>query len=83
MMLLRCPWCGARDGSEFRYVGELVPRPDPATTTARQWRDYLYLRSNRRGWVTETWYHRAGCRRYFTIDRDTRSDETRSREPGR
>ncbi len=79
MIMLPCPWCGARAGSEFRYSGEVIDRPDPGTTTAAQWRDYLYLRDNPRGWVTEWWYHRAGCRKYFTIDRDTRTDETRAR----
>ncbi len=77
MMLLPCPWCGDREASEFRYVSELVPRPDPGTATPRQWRDYLYLRDNRRGWVTERWYHRAGCRQYFTVERDTITDQTR------
>src|SRR6266516_1974629 len=49
MILLPCPWCGDREVSEFGYAGELVPRPDPGSATARQWRDYLYLRDNRRG----------------------------------
>jgi heterotetrameric sarcosine oxidase delta subunit len=83
MIILPCPWCGDRNVSEFRYTGELVSRPDPATVTPPQWRDYLYLRGNRRGWVTEWWYHRAGCRQYFTIDRDTATDETRPREQAR
>jgi sarcosine oxidase, subunit delta len=80
MIMLPCPWCGDRNVSEFRYAGELVPRPDPATVTPPQWRDYLYLRGNQRGWVAERWHHRAGCRQYFTIDRDTATDETRPRE---
>jgi len=81
MIALPCPWCGDRNVSEFRYVSEVVSRPDPATATPQQWRDYLYLRGNARGWVTEWWYHRAGCRQFFTLDRDTRTDETRPREP--
>ena len=80
MIMLPCPWCGDRNVSEFRYAGELVPRPDPATATPPQWRDYLYLRGNQRGWVAEQWHHRAGCRQYFTLDRDTATDETRPRE---
>ncbi len=63
-------------------MSEVVRRPDPNTATAQEWRDYLYLRGNPRGWVTERWYHRAGCRRYLTIDRDTRTDETRPAEAG-
>ena len=71
MMLLPCPWCGYRNVSEFAYGGELVSRPDPATTTAEEWRAYLYLRNNPAGLLEEGWYHRAGCRRYFEAVRDT------------
>jgi heterotetrameric sarcosine oxidase delta subunit len=79
MILLPCPWCGDRDASEFRYAGEVVPRPDPAAATRQEWRDYLYLRENRRGWVTERWYHRAGCRRYVVVERDTSTNEVKGR----
>lgn len=75
MMLLPCPWCGHRNVSEFRYVGELTPRPDPATTTPARWREYLYLRANRCGPVVERWYHRMGCRRYLVVERDTLTNQ--------
>ncbi len=71
MMLLPCPWCGYRNVSEFAYGGELVTRPDPATTTRDEWRAYLYLRDNPAGLLREGWYHRAGCRQYFQAVRDT------------
>lgn len=76
MMLVPCPWCGPRNVSEFRYVGEAAQRPDPQTTSMWQWRDYLYFRDNPRGWVRERWYHRAGCRQYVSIDRDTATNAT-------
>lgn len=75
MIQLPCPWCGLRNVAEFRYSGEVTARPDPATTTPEQWRDYLYLRRNRSGRVDETWYHGAGCRRFFRVSRDTVSNE--------
>lgn len=78
MMLLLCPWCGTRDAGEFRYVGESGTRPDPATVTAEQWRRYLYFHANPRGWVREDWYHGSGCRRYFTVERHTVTNEVRS-----
>jgi sarcosine oxidase subunit delta len=78
MMLVPCPWCGPRDAGEFGYVGEVVPRPDPARTTAAEWRDYLYLRRNPAGWTLERWYHRMGCRRYFIVERDTVTHEIRT-----
>ena len=71
MMLLPCPWCGYRNVSEFAYGGELVSRPDPATTTREEWRAYLYLRDNPAGLLAEGWYHRAGCRKFFQAVRDT------------
>ncbi len=77
MIQLPCPWCGLRNVVEFRYVGESRPRPDPATTTPEQWREHLYIRANPRGQVVESWYHSAGCRRYFRLQRDTVSNQTR------
>jgi heterotetrameric sarcosine oxidase delta subunit len=77
MMQLPCPWCGPRNVTEFRYCGETTTRPDPATATPEQWRAYLYLHRNPRGPVAESWYHTAGCRRYFRAERDTVSNEIR------
>ena len=81
MFLLPCPWCGPRSATEFRFcggAGEADARPDPATTTPEQWRRYLYFQTNPRGWSTEGWYHGAGCRRYFTAERHTLTNEVRS-----
>lgn len=78
MMLVPCPWCGPRHADEFRYVGEITARPDPATTTTDEWRDYLYLRRNRAGWTLERWYHRMGCRRYLVVERDTVTHDIRA-----
>jgi heterotetrameric sarcosine oxidase delta subunit len=76
MILIRCPWCGPRDAAEFHYSGETTPRPDAASVTPLQWRDYLYFPANPRGPVTETWYHRMGCRKFFAIERDTDTNES-------
>jgi len=78
MILLPCAWCGPRDAAEFQHIGEAVPRPDPRTATAQQWRAYLYLRDNPCGWTTETWYHRMGCRRFSRGERHTESNEIRA-----
>ncbi|MQA07742.1 MAG: sarcosine oxidase subunit delta [Pseudonocardiaceae bacterium] len=74
MIQLPCPWCGPRNVSEFRYAGEVTPRPQPATATPEQWRRYLYVRRNPRGWTEENWYHSAGCRQFFKLRRDTDSN---------
>lgn len=78
MMLLPCPYCGPRNATEFRYVGERASRPDPATTSQAAWRGYLYTRRNARDWTAETWYHGSGCRQHFTLERHTLTNETRS-----
>ena len=77
MILLDCPNCGPRDASEFRCSGERHGRPDPGVATPEQWRAYLYLRDNTAGWVSETWLHRAGCRRYLVVERHTVTNEVR------
>jgi heterotetrameric sarcosine oxidase delta subunit len=76
MILIRCPWCGPRDAGEFHYSGEARLRPEPASATPQQWREYLYFPANPRGQVTETWYHRSGCRQFFTLKRDTDTNES-------
>ncbi|MBC3190401.1 sarcosine oxidase subunit delta [Pseudonocardia sp. C8] len=77
MMVLSCPWCGPRNATEFRYGGENHSRPDPNTATAQEWRRFLFMKSNPLGPVQETWYHRAGCRKYFSVERDTGTNENR------
>jgi heterotetrameric sarcosine oxidase delta subunit len=78
VILLPCPYCGSRNVSEFRYVGELSERPDPNATGVEEWRVFLYMRANPAGWTTETWYHRAGCRQHFVVERHTVTNEVRA-----
>ena len=77
MLLVPCPHCGPRNSADLRYVGESPARPDPNTADAEAWRDYLYLRDNPADWLQEMWYCRAGCRRYFTVERHTVTNEFR------
>jgi sarcosine oxidase subunit delta len=64
-ILLTCPNCGPRDLSEFRYGGQILP-PPPANGPAG---------SNLPGLQRERWYHRHGCRRWLTAERDVRTNE--------
>jgi len=77
MIVVPCPNCGPRNASDLRNCGETVVRPNPSTTSLREWRTYLYIRENPAGWLTETWYCRNGCRLYFTIERNTSTNEIR------
>jgi heterotetrameric sarcosine oxidase delta subunit len=77
MLLIPCPWCGDRDETEFHYGGQAsVPYPErPTELTDEQWGEYLFVRDNPKGEFTERWSHSAGCRRWFTIVRNTATHE--------
>jgi sarcosine oxidase, subunit delta len=73
MLLIACPWCGARPENEFRYGGEAhIVRPrHPASADDQAWVDFLYMRSNPKGAHYERWRHIHGCGRFFNCVRDT------------
>ncbi len=77
MLLIRCPWCGEREESEFHNRGEAhLARPaDPDALTDQEWGDYLFFRDNTRGWQSEMWSHDFGCRRWFNMARNTATGE--------
>jgi sarcosine oxidase subunit delta len=70
-MRIPCPYCGERDCSEFVYRGEAVRRPG----RDEQMFDYVYLRDNVAGPISEFWYHAHGCRNWIEVRRDTRTHE--------
>lgn len=78
MLLIVCPHCGPRNSDEFSFLGERSSRPVAGTTTAAEWRHYLYLKDNAAGWQGERWFHIAGCRRFLDVERDTVTNEIRS-----
>ena len=72
MLLIPCPWCGERAQIEFTYGGDAAPRvPVDPVVDLRSSVDQVYLRANPRGPHSELWHHGAGCRRWFTLRRDT------------
>jgi heterotetrameric sarcosine oxidase delta subunit len=78
MMLIPCVHCGPRNVTEFRNGGEAGSRPDPNRATPVEWHAYLYEKSNPEGWIEERWFHAAGCRRYFVVERHTLTNEIRA-----
>ncbi|MEX0700301.1 MAG: sarcosine oxidase subunit delta [Acidimicrobiia bacterium] len=74
MLRLACPNCGERSVVEFRY-GEIPIVPEGLTDPEARDLDRAFMRSNIEGIVTERWFHEAGCRRWMTVRRDTRTDE--------
>jgi heterotetrameric sarcosine oxidase delta subunit len=75
VLRIRCPWCGERDETEFRYRGDAsLSRPpadaDPAAFTA-----YVYTRENLRDWHVEWWLHVGSCRKLLKVVRHTVTHE--------
>ena len=77
MLLIGCPYCGARPEIEFAYGGEAhIARPaDPAALNDADWAEFLYLRKNPKGVHAERWRHTHGCARFFNALRDTTTDQ--------
>lgn len=71
--LIRCPNCGSRSYHEFWFGGEIPPGSSEEGTDA----DYArtWLRNNVAGPQVERWFHYAGCRRWLTAIRDTRTND--------
>jgi sarcosine oxidase, subunit delta len=58
---------------EFRY-GEIPTVPETLTDPDARDLDRGFMRSNPEGETVERWFHEFGCRRWFTVRRDTRTD---------
>ncbi|MCC6532893.1 MAG: sarcosine oxidase subunit delta [Burkholderiales bacterium] len=81
MLLIPCPHCGERNEIEFACGGQAhLERPGPQADATR-WARYLYYRANPNGTQRERWFHAAGCRRWFNVERDTASHEIRTAYP--
>lgn len=76
MLLITCPYCGARPEIEFRGGGQAhIARPADAGTLADQdWAEFLFYRANPKGMHAERWLHVHGCGRWFNAVRNTASD---------
>ena len=77
MLIIDCPYCGAREEAEFACDGEAhIARPLAENSiTDAEFADYLFLRDNPKGLFLERWRHTAGCRRWFNVARDTVTHE--------
>ena len=77
MLLIECPWCGAREEHEFTCGGEAhIARPlEPETLSDAAWADYVFMRTNPKGVHFERWCHSHGCGRWFNAARSTVTHE--------
>jgi heterotetrameric sarcosine oxidase delta subunit len=66
-----CPNCGSRPHTEFTFGGEERPHVtrDAGTDLPR-----LLLPQNVEGPQRERWFHAFGCRAWFTVTRDSRTN---------
>jgi sarcosine oxidase subunit delta len=73
---LHCPNCGERAWHEFWYDGEYeAERSGLAEESLEANFERVWLRTNSCGRQVERWFHFAGCNRWITVTRDTRSNE--------
>ena len=77
MFVIKCPYCGERDQTEFSCHGEShIARPEnPNVVSDKQWGEYLFFRSNPKGMHYESWTHDHGCRQWFNVQRHTVTDK--------
>jgi heterotetrameric sarcosine oxidase delta subunit len=70
---ITCPFCGARNESEFIHGGALKSRRSeaPQELDDHAWIDYLTVPPNPIGPLAERWWHVRGCGKWFTVWRDT------------
>ncbi|HLI14002.1 MAG TPA: sarcosine oxidase subunit delta [Alphaproteobacteria bacterium] len=83
MLLIKCPWCGERDHTEFTYGGDGTLARPAADAPLEAWNDYVYQRDNPRGPHVELWQHTASCRRWIRVRRDTLTHEITATAPAR
>ena len=85
MLLINCPFCGARNESEFAFGGTATaPRPaDPHSLSDSEWVDWLTIPENPMGPVDERWWHARGCGLWLTITRDTVTHDIKDVRHGR
>ena len=73
-VMIPCPHCERRPAGEFHFGGPLRDRPEPDALTD-EWIAYTYDQPNRRAVQWEWWFHRAACRQWFLVRRDTRTNQ--------
>ncbi len=77
MLTIRCPWCGERAEVEFSNGGDAdAARPAKwREVSDAGWAGYLYMETNPRGICRERWVHLFGCGEWFTVARNTLTNE--------
>lgn len=77
MFIIKCPYCGERDQTEFKNGGEAhINRPEWRDEMSdAEWADFVFLRENKKGIIAERWNHTAGCGKWFNALRNNATDK--------
>lgn len=76
MHYLACPYCNEYyDETEYSCGGETRTNVDQSSCTDKEWADFLFIRRNTKGVLSELWFHKHGCMRWLVVERDTRTHE--------
>ena len=78
MLWITCPCCGLRPVDEYRFGGEMPEVPESVVGAQARDLDRVWMFNNIDGASVERWFHEGGCRRWFTVTRDTHSDRVLS-----
>ena len=68
---IACPNCGTRPHTEFAFGGEERPHDSPDVVADFE---RVFYPSNAEGPQRERWFHAIGCRSWFVVTRDTRTN---------
>jgi methylglutamate dehydrogenase subunit B len=80
-MRIVCPFCGERELGEFTYLGDAKPQRPAADAGEDAVYQYVYLRDNVAGAMSEHWYHGGGCRAWLKVTRNTLTHGISAIEP--
>lgn len=76
MHFIRCPYCDEHfEEVEFTYGGEVRRPLTTESPTDLEWSNFLFMKRNTKGVLTEYWLHSHGCMRWFQMERDTRNHQ--------
>lgn len=75
---LTCPNCGARDVSEFRYGGQILPAHEVYRYGGLKPEGAPAASGNLPEVHKERWYHRLGCRRWLVAERNVQTNTVTS-----
>ena len=81
MLLIKCPYCGKRDHSEFTYGSDASIKYPNLDASTEEWVKAIFFREHIRGVQKETWHHLNGCRMWLEVERSTETHEIISVKP--